>query len=310
MPSPATLAKTLIGRQATVPTMDAPATSGVSSPGAAAGLITVLSTTGQQFINLPTGEAANLPAAYLFNRYELIERFNRRPCINADLASGTEATREPANPDFEILGTNGTSALCTFADGGGVTITTATSANDQMIILPHLDTAQTAWAASKWNTADEVYFETCIKTGATITSYLVWAGLKLTNTSTAATDDNQVYLTFNTANTLSVTGGATQFVFVTSRAGTDTGVATGVTVAASTSYNIVIAIDQNRVPRCYINGVLVAVGNGTATTGVTTSTGALTDDIDLIPYIGVQTLTTAARAITVRGLKVSKSLND
>ena len=83
-------------------------------------------------------------------------------------------------------------------------------------------------------------------------------------------------------------------------AGTDTTTNTTVTVAAATSYHFKIAVDSDRIARLYINGVLAA-----------TSTAALKANIDLIPYIGVHTITgAAAKAVTVRGLKVSKDFND
>lgn len=57
-----------------------------------------------------------------------------------------------ANKDFEILGTNMTSALVTFAGkfdaGAGIKITTAGADADGAIIVPHLNTKQTSWAAS------------------------------------------------------------------------------------------------------------------------------------------------------------------
>jgi hypothetical protein len=224
----------------------------------------------------------NFPA----NRYELVETFQHLPQLNASIAVAT-------NLDFEVLGTNAANAGITFADGGGIVSTTGTSSNDQVIVTPHLDTTQTAWAAAKWNTNDRVVFETTITTPATVTSYAFWAGLKLTNTSVVATDDDQCFVKCSTA----VSSGAIQFV--TSNAGTDTTTVTGLTLAASTKYHIKIKIDASRIARLYVNGDLVA-----------TSTAALKADIDLIPYIGVQTLTAAARALTVRGLKLSKDLND
>jgi hypothetical protein len=81
---------------------------------------------------------------------------------------------------------------------------------------------------------------------------------------------------------------------VTSRAGTDTVTSTGITVAASTKYRLVIKIDSARVPRFYINGRLVVTG------------AALTDAIDLIPYIGIQVTTTDASAIDIYGQAISR----
>jgi hypothetical protein len=247
--------------------------------------------TGTHFVNEGTLDKA-LYTHPLANRYDLVEKFQKRPALNAVIAldensnAAAHLAANIANRDFEVLGTNMTTAL--------VTLTTAGADDDQGILLAHLDTNQTSWAAAKWNTADEVIFETTIETGASIANYHIWAGLKLTNTGAVATDNDQCFFLFNVENSTS----ATQFVCVTSRSGTDTETASGVTVAAATSYHLKIVIDSARVPRFYINGVLVVTA------------AALTDDVDLKPYIGVQALAAAAKAIIVRGLRCSKTLND
>jgi hypothetical protein len=48
-----------------------------------------------------------------------------------------------------------------------------------------------------------------------------------------------------------------------------------VVVAVDTEYHLRIVIDEDRIAKCYINGVLVR------------TTAALTDTTDLKPYIGV-----------------------
>lgn len=208
----------------------------------------------------------------LGDRYELRWTAGQRgkPGLNADMASGTEATREVADPDFEILGTNGTSALCTFNAEGGITLTTAGADGDQMILLPHLDTNQTAWTNVTWGTDRKTEWEAHIQSGGSIASSNVWAGLKLTNTSVTATDANQVFFRYED----DVNGGKWQAIY--SIGGVDTETDTGIAAAADTMYYFKITIDSSRIARMYINGTLV-----------NTST-ALTDAIDLIPYIGVE----------------------
>ena len=226
------------------------------------------------------------------DRLYLEERFQRAPGVNADLASATEATRVPANRDFEVVGTNSTSALCAFSTGGGVTLTTAGADEDDEVLTPHLDTEQTAWAIADWSTSDEVSFGTVMQTGALITDARIWAGMKLTLDNVIATDDDQCYFHYEDSNN----GG--RWNFVTSRAGTDTETDTGITVVLSTQYKLEIKIDAQRIPRGYINGVLVATA------------AALTADIDLIPYIGVSADATAVKAISVRKLWMSKAYTD
>lgn len=247
---------------------------------------------GVRYVNKGTRENSIFSAPGI-NRYRLEEAFRQTPGINGDLASATEATRVPRNRDFEVVGTNMTSALVTFADGGGITLTTAGADGDQGIVTPHLDTKQTAWAATKWNTNDRVIFETTIKTGSVILSNITFAGLKLTNDPTTATDDNQTFFRFQST----VNDG--KFQAIDSNAGTDTATDTGITVALSTTYVLSIRIDSSRVPRYYINHVLVATGS------------ALAADVDLIPYVGVDaTGFASAKSLTVRHLAVEKDYND
>lgn len=224
-------------------------------------------------------------------RYYLEEFFAQTPGVNGDLASATEATRVPRNRDFEVLGTNATSALVTFSTTeGGITLTTAGADNDQMIITPHLDTKQTAWANVKWGTENQVYFDTAIRTGASIATELVWVGLKLTNTPVIATDNDQVFFRYSTDDS------DANWQVVYSIGGTDTQVDSGVAVEASTIYNFRIEIDSDRKAHFFINEVEVA-----------TST-ALTNDVDLIPYVGLQALDAAAVNVSLCYEKISRVL--
>jgi hypothetical protein len=228
----------------------------------------------------------------LSSRYELSWQAGQRgkPGINADINSATESVREIADPDFEVLGTNGTSALSTYYAEGGITFTTAGADNDQMILVPHLDANQSAWEQVTWGTDQETIWECALRTTATITSMTIWAGLKLTNTSVTATDNDQAFFRYAAA----TNSGKWQAIH--SIGGTNTATDTGIAVAASTVYRLRVAIDASRIARFYINGVLVS-----------TST-ALTDATDLKPYVGVQANTGAARSIYIIGQAISRKV--
>lgn len=245
----------------------------------------------------------------LTNRMSLTENFNKRPALNAVAtapftdADATAAANDAlvighgiANLDFEVLGTNMTTALCTFADGGGITLTTAGADADSGIVTPHLDTNQSAWAAVKWNTIDEIAMSVRIKTGANITDAIIIVGFKLTNTPVVITDANQIFLRYEN----DINGG--KFQWVTSRADTDIVTDTGLEVEVSTSYNIQIWTDAERIPHLVINDVVYAGSDNTA----------LVTDIDLIPFIAVEADgAAAAKALTVRpGFTCSKIDND
>lgn len=223
------------------------------------------------------------------NRYFLEEYFQHTPGLNADLASATEATRVPRNRDFEVLGTNATSALVTFGtvDAGNI-LTTAGADDDQIIILPHLDTAQTAWAGVLWGTENQVEWECCIRTGTSIATVLIWAGLKLTNTPTIATDADQVYFRFSTDDS------NTTWRCISSIGNSDTNTDSGITVAASTVYRFKIKILSSRSAEFYINDVFI------------TRTAALTNDVNFIPYVGIQALGVGADNMTLAYEKISR----
>ena len=223
-------------------------------------------------------------------RYELkwVAGERGKPGINADIQDATEAVRMIADPNFEVLGTNGVSASTAYYAEGGITLTTAGANNDQVIIAPHLDASQSPWTQVTWGTDKETVWECDISTSSNITANIIWAGLKLTNTSTTATDDNQVFFRYAAA----TNSGKWQAIY--SIGGTDTADDSGVTVAVSTRYHLKVTIDSSRIARMYINGVLVS-----------TST-ALTDATDFIPYIGVQATTGAAKSVVVHGQSISR----
>ena len=251
-------------------------------------------------------------------RYYLEEYFNHLPGINGDLASTTEATNTPVNRSFEILGTNHTSALATYSSTvAGMTITTAGADQDRMIVAPHLDTKQGAWANTKWGTENQVHWECGIRTSSAIDNQKIWAGLKLTNDQLPQTDANQAYFYFATdATNGQALSTYTPLYFIHSVAGTDYLTNTGITVAASTNYHLKIKFDSDRKMEIFVNGVQYGVTQTAATTfdGSTSVTGttqsdindktqksvAMTDDIDLIPYIGIEAGDGAAAALDVQ----------
>jgi hypothetical protein len=264
---------------------------------------------GHVFINEHTGDVYeniggleySLHVCPGVNRHVFDDNFRLRPGINANKAVPAGDTYNTAqmqlsldkSPDWELLGANMTSALCTFADGGGITLTTAGAATDAAILLPHLDTGLTPFTAAKWNTNDEISFETTIKTDALIADETLWAGFKLTNTPVTATDDDQCFFRFIAGTN------SGKWQVIDSNTGTDNAQDSGVTVAASTVYKLKLIVDGARVPRYFINDAFVKKGS------------ALKADVDLIPYIGLLSDTSAtAKAVTVRRVRIGKSFND
>lgn len=259
-------------------------------------------------------------------RYFLYEPFLQRPALNAVIntafsdadatAAANTAIRlaeKVANRNFEVLGTNMTTALCTFnATSAGIVLTTATADQDQAIVTPHLDTNQTAWQVTKWGTENQVEWECSINTNA-IDNQKLWAGLKLTNDQLVATDADQAYFKFQTDATNSEAfTDFTVWHFIYSVGGTDYISALPITVAANTIYHLRISIDSDRKASIFVNGVQYNVTStsgstgGTAVTTGTTKSLALTDDVDLIPYIGIEAGAAAAEAVDVQYQSISR----
>ena len=246
------------------------------------------------------------------------EWFLQRPGINADIDQvSTVEVQRALNRNWEALGTNMTTALCTFAStSAGVLATTAGADQDQAILTPHLDTAATAWAGTKWGTENETHFETSIMLPA-IDNQKVWAGLKLTNDQLVATDANQAFFKFQTDATNSEAfTDFTKWHFVHSIGGTDYISQLPITVAANTPYHLKITIDSNRKASIFVNGQQYNVTStsgstgGTAVTTGTTKSAALTDDVDFIPYVGIEAGAAAAEAVNVHYVCCSRNVYE
>lgn len=233
-----------------------------------------------------------------------VERFNLRPALNtamawpATYAAAAAQAIEIANKDWELAaGTNSSADDVTFADGGGILFTLDGGANDQCFIVPHQDTNQSALGNVKWNTNDSIAIGTTIETGASVTAQIILAGF----TSDATVDatfvlgdnDDELYFYYNPAS-------SANWQAATSRSGTDTltDLGSDFAVAASTKYELVIAVDSDRVPHFYINGQLAH------------KAAALDADTDLVPRIGIEATEAAAKTLIVRKVVLAKEFND
>ena len=249
-------------------------------------------------------------------RYYLDEWFLQRPGINANIDQvSTVEVQRALNRNWEALGTNMTTALATFAaTSAGILATTAGADADQAILTPHLDTAATAWAGTKWGTENETHFETSIMLPA-LDNQKVWAGLKLTNDQLVATDDDQAYFKYQTdaTNSEAFTDFA-KWHFVHSIGGTDFISQIPVTVETNTPYHLRFEIDSDRKASIFVNGIQYNVTStsgstgGTAVTTGTTKSGALTNDVDLIPYVGIEAGAAAAEAVNVHYVCCSRNV--
>ena len=265
-------------------------------------------------------------------RFYLEEYFYQRPGLNAvniidpdaDNASDLAIT-QAANKNFETLGTSYTTALTTFAStSAGILMTTATSDQDQAILLPHLDTNQTAWSGTKWGTENQVEWE-CSLQAAQTDNEKIFAGLKLTGTAEGqevATDNDQVYFKYQTdADNSEAFSDYSYWHLVHSIGGTDYISQTPVAFAADTPYHLKIVIDSDRKMTYFINGIQYHVTTTSGSTGGTAVTAvqpsetavksaALTNDVNLIPYIGIENGDAAAAVLNVHYTAISRHVYE
>ena len=258
-------------------------------------------------------------------RYYLEEYFLQRPILNADLdAASTVEVARAGQKNFEVLGTNMTSALCTFATtSAGINMTTAGADQDQGILAPHLDNAgtgetdsQSAWSGVQWGTENSVHWECSVMLPA-LDNQKVWAGLKLTNDQLVATDANQIFFKYQTdaTNSEAFTDYA-KWHLVHSIGGTDYISQLPITVAANTPYHFKIEIDSDRKAAIFVNGIQYNITTtsgstgGTAVTSGTTKSTALTDDVDFIPYIGIEAGDGDAEVLNVHYTAISRGLYE
>jgi|TARA_R110000796_G_scaffold18897_2_gene56977 hypothetical protein len=256
-------------------------------------------------------------------RVYLDEWFLQRPGLNANIDQvSTVEVQRALNRNWEALGTNMTTALCTFATtGAGVLATTAGADQDQGILTPHLDTAATAWAGTLWGTENSVHFETSLQIPA-LDNQKVWAGLKLTNDQLVATDDDQMFFKYQTDATNSEAfDDFAKWHFVHSIGGTDHISVLPITVAVDTPYHFKIEVGSDRKATIFVNGIQYNVTTTSGSTGGTAvtavqagkqavKTAALTDDVDLIPYVGIEAGAAAAEAVNVHYICCSRNVYE
>ena len=217
------------------------------------------------------------------------------------------------NKNFELLGTNMTSALCSYnTDRAGIVLTTGTSDQNQAILVPHLS-SQSAWNKILWGTENQVEWE-CAISLPNIDNQKVWAGLKLTNDQLIETDANQAYFKFQTDVTNSeLFSDFTKLHFIVTIASTTYISQLPITVAANTIYKLRISINVDKKISIFVNGVQYNITTTTGATGGTsvttgTTTSAAFSAVDLIPYIGIEAGDNDPESLHVFYQKISRVL--
>ena len=144
------------------------------------------------------------------------------------------------------------------------------------------------------------------------------AGLKLTEVGLYTTDANQAYFLYasNDDQWTLTTNGNLHFVY--SIGGTDYVTDLGIAVAVNTVYRLRISIDETRRVSVFVNNTqygLTSTSTATTAGGVTETDSTkksliMTDDIDLLSFIGIQTHTTTTKGMQVGYVKMSRDLYE
>ena len=204
----------------------------------------------------------------------------------------------------------------------GIKILTGTTDEDKTILAVrdgHTEIREgvdsSGWASVPFGTENKIEFSLAISTSGNIADSCIWAGLKLTSDNRYAIDANQAYFLYSTDDDQGAltTNGNLHFVY--SVANTDYITDLGIVVAANTVYRLRISFDENRQISVYVNnvryGLVTTATAGGATQSVsTTKSLAMTDDIDLFPFIGVETKTTSSKGMQVGYVKLSRDLYE
>lgn len=228
------------------------------------------------------------------DRLELCETFAQRPIAAGDLDPSTinqAAVRllTGANRNFIVSGTNAVTGSANLHASGGVALATAGALNDQVIVSPATainSVDQSLWRSIQWQPGDELLFEVNIELPS-IADVRVHAGLGLTAALNLTTDDDYAKLVLDTAT-------STQWLAASSTGGTDTSEATDTPAKADANVRLRISTDSDGVARFAINGVDQRV------------TRQLTAAASLLPMVGIQTLTTAAKTMYLRDIRLGR----
>lgn len=174
---------------------------------------------------------------------------------------------------IDSVSTDFDDAARTLLGGSSVLVSTSiTGASTTSAILTQV--TDSTWEFNHWLTSDMLMWEATIRPGTDITSSVFFAGLKLTNTSDT-TDSDQAFFRVSTADS------NTTFHVIENAGGTASDNDSLVAYEASSRYSLQVVINSARVPTFFINNRMVA------------SSGEALQDIELFPFIGIQSLTAA-----------------
>ncbi len=234
-----------------------------------------------------------------------------------DVEAGRLASRH-----VELIGNNAADTDASrSAAVGGIRLTGGTN-GDAAIIIGHQDASQSGLGGTEWATDHEVQYETLIRTGASVASQTIAAGLGLVSNLAGAAaftfainDDAAFFVYGDTDDDTGALADNTKLYFVTNHgAGNDVRVQLPITVEANTVYRLGITIDSSRKVSIFVNGEqyslqgLTDAAEYTSAGKGTTKSAALTDAIALTPFAGIMQQAADSRTLDVGYIKCSRKM--
>lgn len=212
----------------------------------------------------------------------------------------------------------------------GIRLLTGGTNNDQVILYPkttNLGTGSSTQNISAWRNVNfwsqyQTHFEASITTYTSVANLAILCGMR--NNSFANNnaldsyedDDNKAYFFYATSDSLGPLTNNGNLHFVYSIGGVDYVTDLGIVVQASTVYRLKFAFDESRRISVFVNGVqygLTSTPTTTTSGGVTQSNNktkslVMTSGSNIVPVIGVQSLTALFAALNVNFVKVSRTI--
>ena len=241
------------------------------------------------------------------DRYYLEEYFDLLPTDSTTLSSISDVLTK--NKNFTAAGAavgSASNPIAFDSDRAGIKLTTHTGSGAQVILIPHGTDNQSPWNSINWGTENQLEWECALSIQQTSDIH-VWAGLKLTNTKTSTADDDQVYFITE------INNGQFFWNVVVSINNVDYTSRIPSEIVANKIYKLRISIDSSRFARVYINDVQYNITTVSASTTAVTAGAVpskqLKDNVDLIPFIGIET-DTGAKNLNVYYEKISRVLHE
>lgn len=216
-----------------------------------------------------------------------------------------------ANRAWLVAGTNMTTALVTYAAGGGITTTTAGADNDQAYIIPN-NAAEVLGQVGEttWDFDREPYFACNLVTGASVADMSGFWGFKI-DLDVGVNDADLLGFSFvaGTDTTLALAcrkNSSDVFAENTYSTAQNQVYNTGVTLEASTLYRLECWIDPDGFPSWAINDLVFETRQGQLNSILSAPTTAPTrgGTSSVVPVCFLHANAAAAKAITYRNMGV------